>query len=96
MHVDAVPVRPDVPADPHDGVVLHGLGEHQVAPRTQHAPYLLQDPGRLAEVMEHVDAPHEPDAARVERQATRVGHHDRGMTSREGSTRLVVLDPDGP
>lgn len=57
----AIPLRMKSPGHPNGRVVLHRLGQDEVPPRTQDPPDLVQDPGGVVEVVEHMDAPHHPD-----------------------------------
>ena len=62
----------------------------------KHPPGLGQDPIGFLEVMEHVDAPDETDAAVGHGQSGTVGDGHRRLPQRLGGAVLVVLDADGP
>jgi uncharacterized protein (DUF2249 family) len=78
VDVDAVPPRPDPAADPDTWVVLDGLGEDEVTPWLEDASDLPQDAERVGQVVEHVDAPHQPEGPRAQGEVGAVGHRPPG------------------
>jgi len=92
--VHAVPGRPQGAPRPDQGVVLHRLGQHEVAARPQDPPHLGQHPGRLLQMVQDVDAPHQADTGVGQGQAGAVGHRYRRLGEGLGGAVPVVLDPD--
>lgn len=90
-----VPGRPQRAPHPDQGVVLDGLGQHQVAPRAQHPADLGQHLLGVLQVVQHVDAPHQAHAGVGQGQGGPVGHRHRGLGQGVGGAGLVVLDADG-